>query len=452
MGAIGNYVHYSAQGYLLHGVTIKGRYAAYTSQKEKIKSKVASNSASSLNKKERKELEDVLQSMMTTVPSNNNQSIAKAQQEVLKKMQELFGEALGEIDWLSGNISFQGNANLMMGQAHSSLDVDDMVRRMDQLDKILEQKAKEGMVGTSEIKKSLKTMKKEYQNMVTQIQNDKKNKGLDPTLTTFDASKSLGKFRKDLNKLIKEHAAYPAIPLQKGTFFEHLISYAPMVAQQEATQQVGKVIGDVTENVSLNLDKFANSLLTKEFKQMTETTRVSQGKIDVEMNWQGKDIKISAKNVNLGNKYIQLLTNSSLLYLLQDEDSNFVNHALNILSSHSGNSKDKGSIKSMRPAMIEELRLIILYKALTGDVNKRKTANLFIVNDNRFGIIRVHNIEDIILKAIDNLNTGVAVKGVNQSMSLFKNPFSTSAPARISALLADVHSRKISVGIKTSML
>ena len=109
-------------------------------------------------------------------------------------------------------------------------------------------------------------------------------------------------------------------------------------------------------------------------------------------------------------------------------------------------------INAMRPDMIQELRLIILYKALTGDVGGRKSANLFIANDNKTGQVKVHNVSDIINKANKNLSRGVAIKGVNLSMKKFLNTYATTPEERISRLLADVHARKISVGLNTSLL
>ena len=56
MSAIGNYIHYTAQGYLEHGITKKGKFTAYKSQKEAIIKKALANSRSSLNSQEKDDL------------------------------------------------------------------------------------------------------------------------------------------------------------------------------------------------------------------------------------------------------------------------------------------------------------------------------------------------------------------------------------------------------------
>ena len=450
MSAIGNYIHYSSQGYLDHGITLNGKYKEYASQKNNILSKARKNSSTSLNNKEKKELEQILTSMTTAGVKSTNKYIVQAQQAVTKKMNELFGEALGDINWETGDITFKTDRSNMIGRAYSAINEQDILNRIDRVEKVLIQKMEEGAIGTSEVKKQLQQLRQGYTNTIKQIKADKEARGLPTTLTSADAAKGLSQYRNQLNEIIQEWAAFPAVYLQKGTFFEHLITYAPVVAEQNAKAELGKVIGDCVEDVKLDLNKFENKYLTKQFKDsFLETTRVSQGKIDVEMKWKSKDLKISAKNVNLNNRYVQLLSGSSLLNLLQDESANFVNHALNILSTHKGN-MDK--INAMRPDMIQELRLIILYKALTGDVGGRKSANLFIANDNKTGQVKVHNVSDIINKANTNLSRGVAIKGVNLSMKKFLNTYATTPEERISRLLADVHARKISVGLNTSLL
>lgn len=451
MSAIGDYIHLHAANYLEHGTSQNGAFSAYISQKQNIMQKAMANKSTSLSAKEQEDLSSVIQSMIQVNPENKY--IQKAQQAVATKMEELFGDALGEINWATGDITFNMDTSTTVGRASSSINVQDMIKRMDKLEQTLINLLSDGRVGTSEIKKNLNTLRAEYLKEIQRIQADKQARGLPPTLTSYDAATSLGKYKKQLNEMIKEWAAFPAVYLQKGTFFENLIAYAPMVAQNGAEEAIGKVIGDITEGVSLNMEHFEGKYITKQLaSDVFETTRVSQGKIDVEIKWNGKDAKISAKNVNLNNRYVQLLTGSSLLYLLQDESADFVNHALNILSSHPRGKGNK-TVADMRPAMIEELRLIILYKALTGDVNNRASANLFVVNDNKTGKVRVHDVYDIISKASKNLSSSVAIKGLSASgFKQFRNQQAPTPAARISGILADVHSRKISVGLKTNLL
>lgn len=455
MAGIGQYIHYTARGYINHGVTQKGAFQAYKSQKATILQKVRANARTSLNSQEQKDLESVLEAMIKQT-DNSNPYITRAQKVVEDKMQKLFGEALGDIYWGTGDITMSSTAqNYAVGSTKASaLNIDAIVRKMDALEQSLAKQIQAGDTSLAAVKKQVNELKQRYKTTAQQIVQEAQK--LNIPITKAE-SQWLGGFRKELNNLIKEYAAYPAIALQKGTFFEHLIAQAPVVAQHNALTAAGKVVGDAVEQVKINSLNFSPKYLTKQFtKDVLETTNVSQGKIDVQIQWNGKNVGISAKNVNLNNRYIKLLSNSSLLFLLSDEPPVFVNHALNILASHRSKDDDaaaKASIQGMRAGIIEELRLIIFYKALIGDVGSRKTANLFVVNDNKTGTVKVHDVNSILDNIQNSLTHGIAVKGVTQGMSNFKNNWNSGDPAaRISELLADVHSRKISVSLNTSML
>lgn len=130
---------------------------------------------------------------------------------------------------------------------------------------------------------------------------------------------------------------------------------------------------------------------------------------------------ISAKNVSLDSYYIHILDGSPLLYMLQDVDSEYVNHFLNIFASHKGHSSKSATVASYRTAMLQDIKLVLMYKAITGDVAGRKTANLFIVNDNRTGSVKVYAIDDLIDKIEQQPIDGIQLNGktFNTSINLY---------------------------------
>ena len=103
--------------------------------------------------------------------------------------------------------------------------------------------------------------------------------------------------------------------------------------------------------------------------------------------------------------------------------------------------------------MLEEVKLILFYKALTGDTYGRQAANVFIINDNQTGKVRVCSIPYMIDKAIQKPIKGIQLNGKTFNTSIsFKNTWHKDhAQGRISALLADVHSRKVKVSVNTEM-
>jgi hypothetical protein len=152
--------------------------------------------------------------------------------------------------------------------------------------------------------------------------------------------------------------------------------------------------------------------------------------------------------------------------MIQDENPNYVNHILNILASHSTKNvkgkeaKEKESasintIKGMTARVRNELRLLLFYKALTGDLNKRKKANLFIVNDLSGKGVRIFTVSELIDSVASNPNSNkLSITAVNSEMTPFLNKGgdAISQAARISALLSDVHARKITVKVSSEIL
>jgi len=62
----------------------------------------------------------------------------------------------------------------------------------------------------------------------------------------------------------------------------------------------------------------------------------TQDKLDVAFEWKGDLLNISAKNYSLANSdaMIHLLSGSSLLYLISNENPDFVNHWLNLIAAN----------------------------------------------------------------------------------------------------------------------
>lgn len=120
-------------------------------------------------------------------------------------------------------------------------------------------------------------------------------------------------------------------------------------------------------------------------------------------------MNISAKNVDFkGEKYnyIHTLEGSSLDYLLQDENPDFVNHYLNLFSLHYGKRAKNINWDAQRKEIMEVMKLLISYKALTGDTFGRKDykTNVFVINEKSRGV-KVISIAKL-LKEMQNRHFG----------------------------------------------
>lgn len=192
------------------------------------------------------------------------------------------------------------------------------------------------------------------------------------------------------------------------------------------------------------------------------TTRFTQNKVDIEVEFGGENILGSVKNYNLANtkfEDIHLLSGRSVLALVQ-EYGDFINHFLNIVAEHEDN-EDAEHSKILDQAIFV-MRLTILLKALqgavfakdrNGQIGNTTTVDVFIINDTSIGRYKVYSINEI-LNAIEH-NIGFLKTGDFDKMSRLSNePVDLNeglnmadARVRISNLLAQLHSMSLEVSI-----
>ena len=471
MASIGDYVHYSGAGYEAHGITIDGTYRNWKSQKNNILSKVSANS-NGITKEDAQDLQDVLSAFKQQVQDPN---ISDIRNEVEMQMKQQFSESLQAIDWSKWDVNFS-DSKAKIGVPKNEESIMTTLKKIEELEKIIYEQynSKDGVYNRGDITK-IKNLKTEINKIKKQISAEYVNHGID-YMKTKDldtsalTSKELKDYRNQLNILIKRYAAYPAINLQKGTLFENLIAWAPTVAGNIAKDSIiknigtGRVVGDMVEKVSYDLQKFSESkYVTENLKNTFAKTQVSQGKIDVILEWGNSQMGISAKNINLKDSYyIHVVSGSALLFLIQDLNTDYINHFLNLNAVHNL----KGSLLSSRERINKEMSLILLYKGLTGDNFGRKSANIFAINDSSSDKVYVYTMEEIINKLVS--------LGVYEGVTIDKKTFYTTidsilrkantyvgsqganspdlAQRRISNLLAEAHQVKINASLKTSLL
>ena len=479
MSAIGNYIHYTAKGYEEHGITKKGTFQTWNSQRNEIIKKAASL-RTNLTPSDKEELEEVLNSLLR--PAADNSMVEKARKEVEKIMIESFEDKAKEINWDTGNIEWSKKRSDTLTTLHRhrnengqlEINLKEMLDKVNKLMEIIAKQAKvesNGKVLSLECKKLARLAKQVQDRMDGNLKKNGWIYGLTASKNILTDEQVI----KYLNSLIETYAAHPAINLQKGTAFEAMIAMAPFVAQGMAAEEAAKQIkGNVKEQVTIEPSNFSSDYISINGPDNNYTIRtsgsVAQGKVDVKLIWNNKITKISAKNVNLGNPYAQIhiLSGSSLMYLIQDMDHDYVNHFLNLQTEHSVlNSKGgykkvpKNYFGEKRKLIMQEMKLYLFYKALSGDNYKRKAVDLFVINDNSKGEVRVYSIEDIVNKVIYNSGALSQISVTDQgnvnimNLPLFKNDRvvgDATSQQRITNVLAQVHAVKIFSSFRPSIL
>ena len=469
MSAIGDYIHYSAKGYNKHGITLDGKKEVfnYNRQKESINKRLYYSGMSKKN-----EYQNALNKILSN-KDNSGDKIQDIQKYIEEQLNEKYEEMMGDIDWSTGNVKakvlkgkdFSAKSIQTAGRKHGVL-VSSIVSRIRALEI-----ARNEIVNVKDKNELSKKITKIYRDLSAILSDGKRlqevtNLRLKGTLpgqygrVPFEKGENL---ITEINSLIKQYAAVPAINLQKGDLFEYAAALAPAIgkvnAQNALYETLSKgIVGGSRSKVEINFGEFftdrldLNNLIMQNYTINENGTAVSWGssqdKIDINVQWENKIIPMSAKNVNLKSGYnVHILSGSSLLYLIQDEDSNFINHYLNIVATH-----PDGKIDADIMGAHEAMKFTLLYKALTGDTYGRKAASIFLVNDNsQEGGVKIYEMKDLIEKASKNLDAYVSIKPELLSLKI-KNDWAASYSDRITKFLSNVHAQKISMGLKPSLL
>lgn len=495
MGEIGDYIHYHVWNYQKHGITKDGSKQQWSTIHNELLNTYIQNNPMELPKEQINEIEGLLTSIMH--PTSENQSyINSIRKEIEKKLIEEIEKELLSINWSTMGIDKSSKIGVGNVSKTNLNDIFALEDKINQVESLWNQFGKSGKTEADFIKQKNATLAA-YAKLKAKILGAEDDTGWSSLSSKYlKQDKSLktdihykgGKrseslqaaasaARAQLVTLIREFAAIPAYNLAQGNLLQYAIAFLPEMARNEAITNVNKifkrVIGGTAgrEVVTINTNEyFQKKFVTQDFYNGSFIkTSTAQGKVDVQLQWKENPnlLKISAKNisVNSDSSFIHLVSDSSLLYLIQDLNSDFVNHFLNIFAIHGEEYKRQqisNYIITQRQNMKNEMIMVLFLKALTGANYGRKSANIFLVNDitgkNGIKLVIMSNL----IKDIYNSNN-ISLINVTEDSSKdflskgFDNAWfgplewgSTYAQQRITTLLLDVHSRKISVKLKPS--
>lgn len=477
MSAISNYVHYAAASYAKYGIEVpnadkKDTYNQWASQRAAISARAAAMTKSKISPKMRKDLERTISDIFQRNPANPN--IAKVQQDIEKIMQETYKTLTQSIDWNTGGLIASGKP--MIGKAHRSygnsgqleININKLIKKIDALEKVLQNEINKSSGTTLESLQSKKELLKQYhKELLLILKTATKNQGRDLNIGALSDSQLI----RNINTYIQEYAAFPPLSKQQGDVLEHAIIMAPQVASTTALQQANiemKKMG--RETVIIDPTHFSKNL-SKTIGNMWVNTHATsvEGKVDVQMKWNNKIANISAKNYNLSKSpMVTVSSGSNLIFMLQDANSDFVSHFLNLFAYHIDDNKFP-NISVQRQRMFEEIKLMVFYKSISGDNYLRQAADTFVINDTSgTNGVRIYSINDIIQNVIINpelmefikISSSKAGLLDNESSLRFKNDW-VGTPgiknfawglSRMARLIIDAHQHKLTISFNTVRL
>ena len=475
-GAIGNYIHLSAKNYEQYGVNQPNEYG--TSSSSSVENAIAIEESliknridmyEQIDSKNIKSLELKINKLMKELGtgSNSTKGSGWGGQKARNFLQNILDEQfknLQNISWSNASVELQDSSNRIGKIREDYLTYKDdwkkvLVTRVQQLNSALRDMEK-GFNSSDGINPN------EYSLVI-----DKVDKLLHETyektwekisqLSGNPDKKATQNLIRALNEVIEEYVAYPNIELQKGTLFEGILQLIPQMGQKEINREIFDQAGKGMEHISVQTNEqfFDNNAITSQenkYGDVIRTVRSSQNKIDVSFTYNNTPLNISAKNVDFKGRdfgYISTLSGSSLDYLLQDENADFVNHYLNLFSNHTWKgSHGSASWEGNRRNVIKTMKLLLAYKGLTGDTYGRENhkVNVFIINEKSKGV-KVISIAKILKNMIKDRDGTISVsKNIEQR---YKNKrVEGDSWARISNVLMEMHNRKITTKINSSLL
>lgn len=506
MSAIGDYIHYTKKGYEQHGISKNGN-SEISYNYAIVKNIIRSRMNSTLKKYNIEGLEEGLNYLLGSVDNSENYT---SRNEIRNKIEEIlynrFGETLGTINFDTGDISAsqlvataksKGEASKNKIQADANQQgvylstIMSRVRALEQIrDSFVGDKTFKAKELTTKLNNVYKMIKEAYKAVsaikvsVGDFRNDDKLKDLENKTIGIGEGTIGRNLITDINALLKDYISLPAINLQKGDLFEYLIALVPAIskglAEEELDQELKRlsksVVGGDRTKVKIDFQNFTDKIdyeklslshyIVSGDKKFAISYGTSQGKIDINLEWEGQTIPISAKNVNLkGPNEVHILSGASFLTLIQDADPVFANHYLNVIAQHhvsrghdendTDTALDNTPVQGAAQAH-EAMKWLVLYKALSGDVYDREAASVFIINDNskQGGGVKVYYIEDLVekaMKAVDTYTT-ITANGSDLSTMRIENHWHRgSYTGRITDFISRLHQQKISASLKNNI-
>lgn len=489
MSAIGNYIHLTAKGYVEHGTSLNSTYRQWSNQAQWRQAQI--QKIPQVLDKTIEEYEDMVNALST---SSNQASVdtAKIQNSVLQKLIQEFPNKFTQANFdtmtidlprgqeLQENYIGRVRANLSKNKSGETLytlsTMRQLVNKINKLEVIFQKQSKKALskgLTTQDLKEfesKIKQIKKLYKDAYGKVIDELDDKTIQKMSTT--GGKEVRALRDELNSAIATYASYPALSLYEGTLWEYILGATAYAAGKTAYSTLEEAIqktiqGNQNIETQFNTRAFAAGVL-KNIKinntalEIVEKEDTSvRSKIDVSLTWGQEKLNISAKNIAVHDThgFATLVSNSPLLVMIQNMDTDFVNHYLNcrILHLHGTKYMRLDSAYSTQKQNVnqatDEMSKNLIITALTGlgvrDTNKQ--VNIFAVNDkNKRGIkiITVHKLA----KKLENAQLSVKFGKHRITQYYFKanKEFQgQNAIQRINGLMQELHALKVHASFNT---
>lgn len=461
MALIGDYIHYKVTNYTEYGTyrkdksndgsSYKSAQGIYNTQKEQMLSNI--NSFKSQNNNNLSELSEKLTQLIYGARNGDGRGVAD---EIFKKFQNIveriFNEKFSNFDINWNTMSVYSKIK-PINEKKKNFSKKELEKYKNLLDNEME-RLKSGMTNFSK-----NGNLEQIGIAINQLEN-----AIEKVKQTNENFEPQGNFIDDINAAIYAESFPYALAI--GDVFENFLGVAQYVLNNNIEKKEDDIIKELSEKivgttgkslVTIDKTKFSEdfvnfnssgNLYVTDDLTYEITSNKTQDKLDVIFDWNGDTLNITAKNYSLRDdtQQISLVSGTSLLYLIQNENPYFVNHWLNLVSHSNSSGLD---LSEGHNAM----KITIFAKALTGQLLGRGgEADTFVLNWRAQKKVYVLPVGDIIKAAASNIENMVVIHGYPEngySLSWVGGPkFDIgNAMQRITFLLGQIRNTKIKVAM-----
>ena len=466
MAGIGDYIHLRNQNYQRHGTFYNegSNYSEALYMFREQREMALRNIYSNINRGKTAELQDFLQNVL--YGGEDSPQKDEAWRQYSEKIEKILQETYQNFDFnMQGLYANQRRSFHQIKEDQKKMSISTLKQKF---------KAIETMVNNSSL---LNEKKMDLQSLITIRDELKQFLEENAARKTIDFSTDVGyNIKKNINLAL----AAQSFPLSNaigevGEYFFVLVAlYLQNNKVEKVTDEVIQdfintiKVGNARSNVVISGKNFndeyvdVSQLVDSSFQQINDTmdfqTKLSsQDKMDINFQWKDESVfQISMKNYSFRdtNQAVHILSGSSLLYMIQNENDTMVNHWLNLIST-----SDKDTISdssSLIATAHETMKTILLIKGLTGQgLGRKNLADTFVINMRAQKRILVFTMDSLVRQLLIGVNgkgfDSIDFKGYPDS-GLSHEMIGTElseqlARARITALLKSVAGCKISITI-----
>ena len=458
MSAIGEYIHLNYANYLRYGTNHQGQGKdsgySYDESKQRIKKFYSKSRVKEFN-----EIEDFINALK----NSQEQEYQDIRDVITEKLNESFEGYIRSIDFNTGTVQTTVDPSKAIGKI-SKNDIKDrelktVIKKIDLLEGIFASKIAEGNLSPQE-----------YADIVATSQkiNTLREECLSYTRLVTGAIAKRKTLRDELNRAIGLYAQYPPKALIEGTLWEYMLAVAKNKAYYKGFQtfQEGakealatNVQGGTVSRMSFNMENFTkignvrqiigDRLHLSMSDDGNDYLMARRSKTDTTLTWTKQQYNISAKSINITNNthsWVRVVSDSPLLTMLSGLDANFVNHYLNVATSHPDMSKS--AMKTEGKNIKQDMKKALFYQALTGDnfyKNNTDIANVFAVNNKATGKIKLIDTGELLDSLSHNIGAlSVQLGGTGIAEFLIPQKREKTYEARIENLIVKLHEIKLS--------